>query len=209
MTRVRTLIVFSVVAAVAAGAVLTQRWWHNHPPYRPSALHASATLRPVTNEQAQAFLGPAVNAPLIGTGGQLIAGEVRWRRPPRSVGYFSLYVIDERTHAKPSYITTGSAGVAVGSSPWDTKVAARYSWLRGAGATYRDGSWWETGEDLSVLVASGATTVTFVAVFPSADSGDPARRTDAAAPVDVSHLLVGLVFVGDDGQLYWPQRLHG
>jgi hypothetical protein len=201
-------IVLGVVAAVAASAVFAQRWWHNRPPYAPSVLHASAELHPVTNDQAEAFLG-TVGAPRIGAGGQLIAGEVRWRKPPTSDGYFSLYIIDERTHLKPPRIGTDPSRASVGTDPSDTKVAVRYPWLQGAGAIYRDGSWSEAGVELMTAQASGVTSVSFVAVFPSADRRDPNRDLYATAPVDVSHLLVGLVFIGGDDQIYWAQRLHG
>lgn len=67
-------------------------------PYSTSAIHATATLRAVSDTEAQTFLGPAANAPLVGSGGQLIAGTVSWQKPPTSDGYYSVYVIDKRTH---------------------------------------------------------------------------------------------------------------
>jgi hypothetical protein len=74
---------------------------------------------------------------------------------------------------------------------------------------YKDGSWWESGEELEVAMSSGVTSVTFVAVFPNADPRDENSGLYATAPVDVSRLLVGLVLAGDDDQIYWAQRLHG
>ncbi|GIH19557.1 hypothetical protein [Rugosimonospora africana] len=209
MARTRTWIVFAIAASLVASAVLVQRWWHNRPPYAATALHASAELHPVTEDQAQALLGPTVNAPRIGAGDQLIAGTVRWRKAPTSTGNLLLYLIDEGKHRKPPFIGVDPLRASLGTSSVDTKVANRYPWLQGAGMVYKDGSWWESGEELEVAMSSGVTSVTFVAVFPSADSRDRNRDLYATTPVDVSRLLVGVVLTGDDDQIYWAQRLHG
>jgi hypothetical protein len=43
--------------------------------------------------------------------------------------------------------------------------------------------------------------LTFAAHFPSA--------AEAKAPVGVSDLLLAMVYVGSDRQVYWAQRLQG
>jgi hypothetical protein len=137
----------------------------------------------------------------LGVGAALVVGAVviqRWwhNRPP----------YDERSHRKPPIIDTGSPGIAVGANGWNAEVDQRYPWLHGAGPIHRDSGWTETGVDLTVALASGTTSATFVAVFPNAD---PSAGLHATAPVDLSRLLMGLVFVGDDSQVYWSRRLYG
>jgi hypothetical protein len=58
-------------------------------------------------------------------------------------------------------------------------------------------------------VSAGLTSIRFVAVFPASDPEDPDADLHASAPIDVSDLLVGLVFVGNDDQVYWAQQLYG
>ncbi|MEE3918298.1 hypothetical protein V2I01_05775 [Micromonospora sp. BRA006-A] len=53
-----------------------------------------------------------------------------------------------------------------------------------------------------------ASPVTFVALFPYAEKPDPETST-ATAPVQMSDLLLALVYMGSDGQAYWAQRLQG
>jgi hypothetical protein len=209
MRRTRVCVSLCLAAALVAGGVVTQRWWHNRPPYPASALHATAELHPVSPDGAQAFLGPDVNAPLVGSGGQLVAGTITWNKPPTTDGYFSTYVIDKRTDLKPRYMEATSSKVSAGGNSWDNAVATKYPWLTGAGDIYKDGSWWEGGCDLMTPAASGLTRVTFVAVFPNHDPDDPNADLHASAPVDVSDLLVVLVFTGTDNQIFWAQRLYG
>ncbi len=55
---------------------------------------------------------------------------------------------------------------------------------------------------------STASPVTFVALFPYVEEPDP-ETLMATAPVQMSDLLLALVYMGPDGQVYWAQRLQG
>ncbi|MFC7758962.1 hypothetical protein ACFQY4_13935 [Catellatospora bangladeshensis] len=51
--------------------------------------------------------------------------------------------------------------------------------------------------------------ITFVATFPAQRRETPQPPTYATAPVNRDDLLVALVFIGPDRQVYWAQRLFG
>jgi hypothetical protein len=98
--------------------------------------------------------------------------------------------------------------VGIGSAGADNRVAERYAWLRGAGhVKVGDNEWRSNGSGLHVSDEK-ASPLTFVALFPYLEEPDP-QLTIATAPVAMSDLLLALVYMGPDGQVYWARRLQG
>ncbi|MGC5052404.1 hypothetical protein ACLQ2S_13215 [Micromonospora sp. DT48] len=196
-----------IVVSVAAW-----RWWHNHPPYGPETLAIKSSLTFVGNEQAQAALGELGSAPLASGRDQLLLGRVSWQTLPKPLdgGYFALFLIDKRTNHKPEVfgVAAPQEAVGIGSAGIENRIAERYSWLRGAGdATFGDDEYRSNGNRLHVADGK-ASPLTFVALFPYVDEPDP-ELPMATAPVAMSDLLLALVYLGPDGQVYWAQRLQG
>ncbi|MEV4628272.1 hypothetical protein AB0J90_18555 [Micromonospora sp. NPDC049523] len=188
------------------------RWWHNRAPYGPEVLAATATLEFVSNEAASAALGQ-VNAPLADVGDQLALGRVTWQPPdePQQGAMLWIAVLDKRTQLKPSALGIASARqdmVGIGSHGYLKKAADRYPWLQGISGRQVNGTWWDAGSSMYVAAAD-ATPLTFVALFPAAKPLDQPEVAIATAPVAISDLLVALISMGPDGQLYWAQRLLG
>ncbi|MEE6306388.1 hypothetical protein V1634_06015 [Plantactinospora veratri] len=169
-------------------------------------------LELVGNETASAALGQ-VTAPHADEGDQLVLGRVTWRPPvePQDGAVFWIVVLDKRTHLKPTVFGVASprqADVGVGSHGYLRKAADRYPWLQGIVGREVDGGWRDAGSSISVA-APDASPVTFVGIFPDAKRLKQSEPLIATAPVAVSDLLVALVNMGPDGQLYWAQRLWG
>ncbi|WP_446216490.1 hypothetical protein [Micromonospora sp. IBHARD004] len=198
---------------VAMVGVEAWRWWHNHPPYGPEALAIQSSLRFVSYEEAQAALGENANAPLASGRDQLVLGRISWQAPPKALdgGYFAIFLIDKRTHHKPEVIAVPAPqeeSVGLGSAGIESRIEERYPWLRGAGSLkVRDNEWRDNGNRLGVADEK-ASPLTFVALFPYLDKPHW-EPTIATAPVAMSDLLLALVYMGPDGQVYWAQRLQG
>ncbi|WP_091057605.1 hypothetical protein [Micromonospora humi] len=197
---------------VIVAAVGGWRWWHQHPPYGPEALHLRSSLEFVTYDEAQAALGSAYQAPVASGGDQLVLGRVSWQTPPvpMDAGYFALFLIDKRTDLKPPVfavsapqesISTGSAGVENG-------ISDRYPWLRGAGDVQVGEHEWRNGGSRLAIGDAGASPVTFVALFPRLESNRQ-EFPIATAPVTLPDLLLALAYLGPDHQVYWARRLQG
>ncbi|MET8461553.1 hypothetical protein ABZ422_20095 [Micromonospora zamorensis] len=201
----------AVILAVAA--FVGWRWWHNHPPYGPEALAIKSSLQFVSHEEAQAALGEKVNAPVSNGRDQLVLGRVSWQTPPKPLdgGYFAIFLIDKRTNLKPGNFSASSPlqeAVGLGSAGVENKIAERYSWLQGAGDVREGNSWWSYGSRLAVSDGN-ASPLTFVAPFPYVEGPLRAATHVPTAPVAISNLLLALVYMGPDGQVYWAQRLQG
>jgi hypothetical protein len=195
---------------VAAGTIGGWRWWHNRAPYGPTALGATATLRSVDQATADAAMSP-VNAEHAGDGDQLFLGRVAWVRPPgiKGDGSFRVVILDKRSRRMPGFISVTSPrpdDVGAGSDGALDVAEDRYSWLRGIGAHEVNGSFWTAGAAITVSSVD-ASPVTFVIVLHPARPGAPPEHAVASAPAAVSDLLVALINVGPDGQVYWAQRL--
>jgi len=139
-------------------------------------------------------------------------GRVAWGRPPNikaDGGSFRVVILDKRTRRMPGFISVTSArldDVGAGSDgPLDV-AEERYSWLQGIGPREINGSFWATGDAITVSSVD-ASPVTFVIVLHPARPGTPPEHAVATAPAAVSDLLVALINVGTDGQVYWAQRL--
>ncbi|HEX8627396.1 MAG TPA: hypothetical protein VF755_04420 [Catenuloplanes sp.] len=204
------LIIGVVMLLVAGGAVVGRRWWHNRVPFGPAALGATATLRLVDQATADAAMSP-VNAEHAGDGDQIFLGRVAWARPPdiRTDGSFRVVILDKRTRRMPGFISVTSARpdeVSTGSDGALDLAQERYGWLRGIGPREINGSFWTSGDAITVSSVD-ASPVTFVIVLHPGRPGVPPGHAVATAPAAVSDLLVALINVGPDGQVYWAQRL--
>ncbi|MEV6602440.1 hypothetical protein AB0M36_37165 [Actinoplanes sp. NPDC051346] len=210
MKRRTSLFLSVVMLVVSAGGVAGWRWWHNRPPYGPQALSATATLRMVDQATADAALDP-VTVVSAEKGDQIILGQVSWRRPPQHPdgGSFRIVVLDKRTQLLPGHLAVKSPWpdeVFVGSDGAQDRAQDRYSWLQGAGTREIDGRTWGGG---NVIFATSiyASPVTFALVLQPARPGTPPGLLVASAPIQVDDLLVALINVGPDGQVYWAHRL--
>ncbi|MEV6924838.1 hypothetical protein AB0M46_10045 [Dactylosporangium sp. NPDC051485] len=186
------------------------RWWHNRPPYGPDALNAQATLRLVDQATANAALKP-VNAVVAYVGDQIFLGRVTWTRPPnpQKSSSFRIVLLDKRSHLMPGYIAVTSARpdeVAAGADRSLDIAQKRYPWLRGIGLRKINGSFWDSGCAISVRSAD-ASPVTFQTVLRAGRPGTPPEQMAPTAPAAVEDLLIALISVGPDGQVYWAQRL--
>ncbi|WP_232233896.1 hypothetical protein [Micromonospora chokoriensis] len=173
----------------------------------------TSSLSLVSHAEAQAALGEKTHAPLASDErDQLVLGRVAWQPPPEPLdgGYFAVFLIDKRTNRKPNDfgVSAPQEAVSLGSAGVENRIAERYAWLRGAGdVKVGDHEWRSNGNRLGVFDET-ASPLTFVARFPYL--ADAARKpTIATAPVGMSDLLLALVYLGPDGQVYWAQRLQG
>jgi hypothetical protein len=202
-----------LLAGVAAALVLVSgtvfyRWWHNRPPFGPDDIRATATLQLFETAQAQKvyYLGVGGVELLADPGAQMVRGGVTWK-PPRVAagGWFTLLLIDKRIQRKPPQIS----GAAPSGSRVSNRVAERYPWLRGAGDIIEGPDTARSG-GMSLTFSPDAADVSFLALFPPLDKRAPLYQSDyATAPVRLDNLLLALVFIGPDRQVYWAQRLYG
>lgn len=211
MTWRRTGLVLAVILAVVA--FVGWRWWHNQPPYGPEALAIKSSLQFVSHEEAQAALGEKVNAPVSNGRDQLVLGRVSWQTPPKPLdgGYFAVFLIDKRINRKVGSFSASSPrqeAISAGGTGVENKIPERYPWLQGAGDVKEGDTWWSYGSRLAVSDGE-ASPLTFVAPFPYLEGPQRAAARAATAPVAVSDLLLALVYLGSDGQVYWAQRLQG
>ncbi|MGN9774663.1 hypothetical protein ACTMS0_02595 [Micromonospora sp. H33] len=211
MTWRKTGPVVAVILAVVA--VVGWRWWHNHPPYGPETLAIKSSLTFVSHEEAQAALGENVPAPVSNGRDQLVLGQVSWQTPPKPLdgGYFAIFLIDKRTNRKAGSFSASSPrpdAISAGSAGVENKIPERYPWLKGAGDIKVGDTWWTHGSRLAVFDGD-ASPLTFVAPFRYLEGAQREAARGATAPVAISDLLLALVYMGSDGQVYWAQRLQG
>ncbi|MEU1249159.1 hypothetical protein [Micromonospora arida] len=198
------------ILLVAAGTTVGWRWWHNRPPYGAKALGATATLRLVDQATADTAMSP-VNAEHADDGDQIFLGRVAWVRPPsiKDDGSFRVVILDKRTRRMPGFISVTSPrpdDVGAGSDGALDIAEKRYPWLQGIGTRHINGLFWTAGAAITVSSVD-ASPVTFVTVLHPASPDTPPEHLVATAPAAVSDLLVALINVGPDGQVYWAQRL--
>jgi hypothetical protein len=199
----------AILVAGTAG-VAGWRWWHNRPPYGPEVLSARATLQLVDQATADAALEP-VSAIVAGAGDQIFLGRVAWTRPPHPQpgGSLRIVLLDKRSHLAPSFIAVTSARPGSVNAGWDGSLeiaGRRYPWLRGVGVREVNGSLWSSAGAVCVWSVD-ASPVTFQTVLHPARPGTPPELLVPAAPKAVEDLLIALISVGPDGQVYWAQRL--
>jgi hypothetical protein len=202
------LVIGIVLLLLAGSGIAGWRWWHNRPPYGPEALAATASLRLVDQATADAAFSPQAMQQ-AGAGDQIFLGSVAWSRPPRADVTFRIVVLDKRTRLMPGFINATSArpdGIVNGSDESLDRAERRYPWLQGIGAREVNGQFWTAG--IAITVSSvEASPVTLAVVLSRQISGSPPHLAVASAPAAVGDLLVALISVGPDGQVYWAQRL--
>jgi hypothetical protein len=191
-----------------------QRRIHDRAPFDAESIHAALSLKMMDEQHPQDH--PS-DLPYILYGKyQVVRGDLTWTPPAGFVqnwdrGTFWLIVIDKRTRLKPPQVQAKSATgtrIAHGSLYQLNLLADKWPWLAGAGDV-------KTGDNTVLSVATtasippAAAQVTFIAAFPRLEPDDPEIRFIASAPVELSDLLVALVFIGPDDQLYWAARLYG
>lgn len=200
-----------VVLALAANA--GWRWWHNRPPFGPEALSLQSSLELVGYTQSQTALGrPVGYAPSLEPKVQMVLGRVSWRPPPEPLdGFLMVVLIDKRSNRLPSISLRhdwprDAYPAGVGGGGPQNKIAERYPWLRGMGdKKIGETEWLSEG---SVVWANDqeASPLTFVAHFPPVR--DP-RLPAVTGPIAMSDLLLAVVYIGSDNQIYWAHRLEG
>jgi hypothetical protein len=211
MGRRAGLIIGVVLLVVGAGGVAGWRWWHQRPPFGPEALSASATLQIVDQATADAALAPVNAQVATDDGDQILLGRVTWTPPARPYrdSSFRIVLLDKRRHLLPGFIAATAPNpedVGTGLDGSLDVAQQRYPWLEGAGAREIDGTYWSAGSVVFVSSAD-ASPVTFQTVLHRSREGTPATQAVATAPLAAEDMLVALICVGPDGQVYWAQRL--
>ncbi|GAA1626340.1 hypothetical protein [Catellatospora bangladeshensis] len=206
------------VAVLAVAGVVVVRWWHERPPFTPDVINASVTVDMLGvgtdgMEGERSYDGVSY---LPSPGDAFVGGHLRWTPPPGAAtdwedGWFVLLVIDKRVDLKPPMVigrSDSSVRVVQGSDGVLNEVAEKYPWLRGAGDVRTGEDTW-LGSTTTVMTSPAGGPITFVATFPAQRRETPQPPTYATAPVNRDDLLVALVFIGPDRQVYWAQRLFG
>jgi len=203
------LILGTVLLLVTVGSVQGWRWWHNRPPFGPEVLAAQATLQLVDQATADAALAPG-NAIFGEDDDRIFLGRVTWTRPPRTKvnSTLRIVILDKRSHLTPGFIALKSERQDEVGSGWDGSLDAateRYSWLHGFDTRQPDGSY--GGASTFITSSLDASPVTFQTVLRPARPGTPPSLAVATAPAEISDLMIVLISVGPDGQVYWAHRL--
>jgi hypothetical protein len=177
-------------------------------PYGSDAVDPHVQLTIVKPADAQAAVdrmaGPRrLTAPVGSWIEQEIVGRLTLRTPsnaPRHAQYV-LFVIDNDAHRPVQDIYgVGPTGAQV-SQGWDGRsadIAKKYDWLAALGEIRNpDGGFSDPGAAVSWRPDT-AGPVTFVA---------PLRRGSLPITQPARQLTVALVFLGEDGRVYWAKRL--
>lgn len=188
--RSRAGLILGVVLVLATiGGVAGWRWWQGRAPYGPSVLAARGTLEFTDQETANAALVPVNAMHAEGADDRIVLGRVSWTRPPQPQkdGSLRIVLMDRRTGDLPNFISVTAAQpdrVFTGMDSALEIARSRYPWLG-------DGDIWSG----SVVTVSSldVSPVTFQTVWRS--------------PIELENLLVAVICVGPDGQVYWAQRL--
>lgn len=199
--RQRTGLILGVVVLLTGlGALGGWRWWQSRAPYGPEVLGARATLEFVDQKTADAALAP-VNAEFTDKAtDQILLGRVSWNRPPepQKDGSLRIVVLDKRSNGLlPTFIAVTSARPDAVFSGMDgalDEARSRYPWL---------GSARQDNGSIVYVSSVDASPVTLQTVLHAPRPG----ITAIFAPAAIEDLLVALICVGPDGQVYWAQRL--
>lgn len=191
------LVAIPVIVLAALGGVFGYRWIHNRPPYGPSAIHAVATIQLTDGSHVLADvtrLGATGIQPWYGTDGdQLFVGQVNYRIPSNAqgAGRYAIVVIDKAGNQVSPLIWGAGANSGQVIQGWESTLsdaAKRWDWLAPMGAR----------PNPTVVFAPTDTVgpITFQGAF----------HQDAGT-ITQSDLMVALVFMGTEGQIYWAERL--
>ncbi|MBV1851981.1 hypothetical protein [Catellatospora tritici] len=213
----RTAIFAAGLAVVIAAGYGIYVWQHNRPPFEAVDIHPVAVVEPLEDSAKDRvhYLQPGGPELVGGEGHQMLRGEVTWKVLPglssnwHEDGWFEIVIVDKRSNLKPSYVVGTSASglnVVSGDDGVLIRVAEKYPWLRGAGGVKVGENRWHAG-GLTLATAPAAGSVQFLAHFPQIEGEE--RRYLASAPIAQSDILIALVFIGSDRQVYWAERLYG
>lgn len=210
--RRRGLVGALTVLAIAAAWLLPKVVWPSaqQAPFSPGSIHLTGRLWESNYDEAKAIVAPGQILPPA-PGGKLIAGQITWT-PPRTTtdGWFTVYLIDERTKLRPGIIygndrPGATHDVWYGSDGSDGLAAARYPWLEGIGPVSLGGNRSRTsGIDVFVNPARGELSL----VVPFEPGGEYQGVTVVDPPA-VSDLRLAVVYFGPDRTIYWAARLAG
>lgn len=188
-----------VIVLVALGGFFGYRWMASSAPFGASSLHAKATIQ-VTDannvDAAVSQFGAAGLDPYTGDAGdQLFVGQISYQVPSGASAkdHYAIVVID-KAHTQVAPLIYGTAadrtGIASGWQTTLTDAAKSYDWLQAVGG--------KGAKPTAVIVpANTPGPVTFEGAFPR------------AAPLSSDEMLVALLLLGPDGQVYWAVRLAG
>jgi hypothetical protein len=177
---------------VATAGYFGWQWWHNHPPYQPSAVQAAATIRFTDQEHADqdlsAYHAVGLQKVIGNAGDQTLIGRLTLRRPAAASAEDTYYVvlIDRGRNCDVNGIFT------VDGNGWDGRLDVlpdRYPWLF-ALRPEDQGDGFEISPS-AIVVAADQTSATFAAVIPD------------GAGITTNDLLMAIILMGPDGQIYW------
>lgn len=193
-------VLLTVAALVAASLGWAgYAWWHDRPPYSAAAVHATATLR-FTDERhftqdAGALGVTGLQRLLPQADRRQFVGRVDYTTPAGAGagGTYYVFAVDKRRNqvVEQLYDADGSGWGSLQSS-----LAARYPWLSATAPTVTDAGVSYRGASVS-RPADAPGPLTFTGSIPDAAESSPAD------------LMVVLVLVGPDRQIYWANRVSG
>jgi hypothetical protein len=189
-----------VVLAIATASWAGYSWWHDHPPYGSDAIGATVTIRFTDDAHFAAdtqALGVHGLGPMHGDGtDRTFIGRLDYTIPPAAhgAGSYFIVVIDKRTNRLAPWL--GDDGGSGEDGFLEADVPARFPWLSALAPIPVAGGWTMSGADMSTD-ADTASPLAFEGEFPD------------AAGLTLADLLVALIFVGPDQQIYWATRVMG
>ncbi len=193
------LTVVATVLVVATGGWLAAAWVHDHPPYSAAVVHPAAVIKLTDTDHviadARAYGGAGLTPVVVGgEGDRLLVGRVDFAVPTGAAGSgrYDFILIDTRTN-QPVQAFSGRDGGGWGGS-LGVELPRRYPWLS-AVAPHRTASneWTDTAQAVQVDPAAGYAA--FTAAVPDGTG------------VTVADLMLAMVFVGTDGQIYWAAQV--
>jgi hypothetical protein len=189
------LVIITALTLISSASLLGYRRWLDHPPFPPNAIHAHVSVAIVDNqhaEAAQAALGiEGIESILTYGNDRTVVGRLDYDVPmARHDGRYEVVLIDTRTNRVAPLMFTHDGG------GWDgilDSVPRQYPWLSAMSAPEPD----ETEDRLAISVSPDrAEPIGFVAQFPG------------AGPIAGDRLVVAIIFVGPQEQLYWTVPVH-
>jgi hypothetical protein len=181
------LIALAVTAGVSLIALPNV---HDHAPYPPDVLHARASVAIVDGDHvnaAAAALGlEEMDAPIASGTDQDIVARIDFDVPSaaRGAGWYYATLIDTSTNRVPEWLT---GGVSTGWHGALSVFASQYPQLSALA---------EGDPSASIVPAEWPGPIILSTVF--------AQR----GPVKADQLLIVIMFMGPDGQVYWALTVH-
>ncbi|WKU01804.1 hypothetical protein Q2K19_15650 [Micromonospora soli] len=146
---------------------------------------------------------------------RMVVGRVSWRPTPEPLdGFLMVVLIDKRSNRLPVIDlrrnwARDAYPAGVGGGGPQNKIAQRYPWLRGMGYKKIGENEWLSEGNVIWAHDQEASPLTFVARFPPTRNPQLPETALTTEPIAVSDLLLAVVCVGSDNQIYWAHRLQG